>query len=169
MKLIVIITVWIKDICHPCLFPTAGFWHHPSLIFVAFRRCIFFTAQNLLSNLSVKCLSSLTIACTYSFINWWMKSSIKMWKTVLFPPREGFAVSLLEESQQTFPSNWNPPQLCCQKHILFSSLFFISLIWLYLLIDLLMKLKETMILTLWFLQPWATKGTSTAICKLQET
>lgn len=167
--------MWMEDLCHHCLFPTAGVCHHLSLIFVAFQHCKFFTAQNLLSNLSVKCLvyklvpTILINNSLYLFLHKLMDEKLyKSAKKILFPPREGFAMSLLKASQQTFPSSWNPPQhnsvarsISCFPLSFFN--FTLSSDWFA------YEIKGDYDFNSLVLEPWATKATSTAICKLQET
>lgn len=155
-KVSVITAVWMQDLCHHCLFPTAGFCHLPSLIFVAFRRCKSFPAQNLLSNFSVKCLAYKRVPAIlinntlYLFLHKLMDEKLHKSAKKIISPKKRVCKVTAQRKPQTFPSNSNPAQHCLARSVsCFPPLIFF-LILLYLLVDSLMKLKEIIILTLWF-------------------
>lgn len=148
--------MWIEHLCHHCLFPTAGFCHHPSLIFVAFRHCKFFTAQNLLPNLSLKCLlyklvpAILINNSLYLSLHKPMDEKLyKSAKKYYFPQEKGFQCHYSKKASRLFHLTeiHHSTTLSPEAYLVFPLPF---LILLYLLIDSLMKLKEIMILTLWF-------------------
>lgn len=156
-KVNVIIAMRMEDLCHHCLFPTAGFCHLPSLIFVAFQHCKFFPAQNLLSNFSVKCLvykwvpAILINNSLYLFLHKLMDEKLhKSAKKYYFPQEEGLQSHCSKEASRLshLTQIHHSTTLLPEAYLVFLSFFFLIL--LYLLVDSLMKLKEIIILTLWF-------------------
>lgn len=153
----VIIAMRMEDLCHHCLFPTVGFCHLPSLIFVAFQHCKFFPAQNLLSNFSVKCLvykwvpAILINNSLYLFLHKLMDEKLhKSAKKYYFPQEEGLQSHCSKEASRLshLTQIHHSTTLLPEAYLVFLSFFFLIL--LYLLVDSLMKLKEIIILTLWF-------------------
>lgn len=175
-KLIVIITVWMEDLHHHCLFPTAGFCHHSSLIFVAFQHCKFFTAQNLLSNLSVKCLvyklvpAILINSSLFLFLHKLMDEKLyKSEKKNYFPQEEGLQCHCSKQVSRLshLPEIRHSTTLSPEAYLVFLSLFFFNVTlssdWFA------YEIKGDYDFNSLGLEPWGTKATSTATYKLQVT
>lgn len=175
-KVNVIIAVWMEDLCHHCLFPTAGFCHLPSLIFVAFWRCKFFPAQNSLSNFSVKCLvykwvpAILINNTLYLFLHKLMDEKLhKSTKKYYFPQEEGLQSHCSKEASRLshLTQIQHSTTLSPEAYLVFLSIFFfyftLSAGWFT------YEIKEDYNFNSLVLEPQAKKATRAAICKLQET